>query len=166
MLYGEGIKEIDAAIADAALATAIVLEAALNTVVLLKTMNTPGFARAFGFRPTVTFNYATLTAKGVLTLYRYPAGVAGNKVALGTINLEDGDVALKEYFRKVSNTPALTVPPSQPPANYEAGDVLAIWVTTAATGGGGIAGDYQPLMWVSDRGENIPNQGQLVDRTP
>jgi len=166
MLYGEGIKEIDSAIADAALATAIVLEAAATTVVLLKTMNTPGFVRAFGFRPTVTFNYDTLVTKGVLTLYRYPAGVAGSKVALGTINKENGDVALKEYFVKVSNTPALTVPPLQPPANYEAGDVLAIWITTAATGGASIAGDYQPIIWVSDRGENIPNQGQLVNRTP
>lgn len=165
MLYGEGIKEIDAAIGDASLATAIALEAAAGEK-LAKTMHTPGFVRAFGFRPTVTFNYDTLTAKGVLTLYKYPGGDDSAKVALGTINLENGDVAKKIYFARVDNAPALTVPPSQPPANYEAGDVLAVWVSTQAAGGGGIAGDFQPLIWVSDRGENIPNQGQLVDRTP
>ena len=57
------------------------------------------------------------------------------------------------------------MPPSQPPANYEAGDALAIHITTQAVGGTEV-GDFQPLIWVSDRGENIPNQGQLVDRTP
>lgn len=164
MLYGEGIKEIDAAIGDASLATAIELEAAAGEK-LAKTMHTPGFVRAFGFRPTVTFDYDTLVTKGVLTLYKYPAGVAGDKVALGTINLEHGDVAGKIYFIKVDNTPALTVPPSQPPANYEAGDTLAVWISTQAVGGTEL-GDFQPIIWVSDRGENIPNQEQLVDRTP
>lgn len=164
MLYGEGIKEINAAIGDASLATAIALEAATGEK-LAKTMHTPGFVRAFGFRPTVAFDYDTLVAKGVLTLYKYPAGVSDNKVALGTINLENGDEAGKIYFTRVSNTPALTVPPSQPPANYEAGDVLAVWITTQAAGGTE-TGDFQPIIWVSDRGENTPNQAQLVDRTP
>jgi len=164
MLYGEGIKEIDAAIGDASLATHIALEAAAGEI-LAKTMNTPGFARAFGFRPTLAFNYDTMVTQGVLTLYKYPAGVANNKVALGIIALVQGDVAGKIYFTRVSNIPALTVPPSQPPANYEAGDALAVWISTQGVGGTE-TGEFQPIIWVSDRGENIPNQGQLVNRTP
>jgi len=161
MLYGEGIREVDAAIGDASLATAIAFEAAAAAI-LTKTMNTPGNVRAFGFRPTVTFNYDTMTAQGVLTLYKYPAGVSGNKVALGTLKLVNGYVAGKIYFISVSSAPADTSPSPDNPAKYNAGDQLVIEITTAATGDAGIAGDFQPLIWVHDRGENVSNQGQLV----
>jgi hypothetical protein len=166
MLYGEEIRVVDSANADASLGAAVALETAAGAIASsLKTMDIPGFVRVIAYRPTVPFNYDTQTAEGVLTLYRYPKGVAANKVALGTIKLKDGAEAGKIHFAKIDNTPPLTVPPSQPPANYQAGDVLAVWITTQAAGGGGIAGDFQPLFYVSNRGENIPNQSMLVDLT-
>lgn len=166
MLYGEQIREIDGAIADAALPTAIDLEAATGAI-LVKTMETPGYARELRFLVTETFDYDTQVAEGVLTLYRYPSGDDGSKEALGTIALQDAMTAGQIGFSKIANLPAnINPPPAMPPANYFAGDKLAVWITTRASGGGYLAGTFQPVIIVSDRGENIPSQEQLVDLTP
>lgn len=166
MLYGEELHVIDGAIGDAALAAAVALEAAATTAVLTKTMVTPGVAMAFGFRPTVLFNYDTLVTKGVLTLYKYPLANSSNKVALATINLEDGDLAGVVYKVNVSSKPTYANPQLDPAAFFQAGDQLVVVITTAATGGGYIAGDFQPIIWFANRGENDANQTFLVDRTP
>ena len=39
-------------------------------------------------------------------------------------------------------------------------------ITTAATGGGGIAGDFQPFVCFNPRAEVADNQSMMFDRTP
>ncbi|CAO0823786.1 hypothetical protein DFAR_3900012 [Desulfarculales bacterium] len=165
MLYGEDLHVINRANSDAERATAIALEASTGAI-LTKTMEVPGMAMAFGFIPTVLFNYDTQTVKGVLKLYKYPLGVEGNKVLLGTINLEDGDLVGKFYKCRISSKVPYTSPIAAPGAKYNAGDQLVIVVATAATGGGYIAGDFQPVVLFSNRGEADNNQAMVVDRTP
>jgi hypothetical protein len=164
MLYGEELHVIDGAIGDASLATAIALEAAAGAK-LTKTMLNPGVAVAFGFRPTVAFDYDTQTEKGVLKLYKYPGGDSGNKVELASINLEDGDLAGTIYKTRVSSRPVYGgVAQADPKAFYEPGDQLAVEVTTQAAGGGYIAGDFQPFIVFANRGGIGANYE--VDRTP
>jgi hypothetical protein len=238
MMYGEELHVINAAIGDASLATAIALEEAATTILLAKTMEVPGGAVYWGFRPTVTFAYDTLTALGVLGLRRKskvikaavvavggtgyavgdkvsvtytgasggilevtaaPAGVvtavkivapginyalqaaaatvkitgAGNDdltvditdiVAMGTINLISGAIAGKLYMKRVSNAITDDVSPtSKTPASWNAGEIVEIYVSTAATGGQGIAGDFQPILIIQNRGENFAAQGLWVE---
>ena len=165
MLYGEEIFVSDRAKDAATATTAIALEASTGAI-YTRTMNIPGVVRRFGFSPTVLFNYATQTRKGVLTLYKDPAADSSKKVALGTINLEDADAVGMVYFSDIQNKVVDQVPVQPGNAQYNAGDQLVVEITTQAAGGGGIAGDFQPLMWWNNRGENTGNQGQLVDRTP
>jgi hypothetical protein len=165
MLYGEELHVVTRANSDAERATAIALEASTGAI-LTKTMEVPGVAMAFGFIPTVLFDYATQTVKGVLKLYKYPGGVEGSKVLLGTINLEDGDLAGTFYKCKISTKVPYTSPIAAPAAKYEIGDQLVIVIATQAAGGGYIAGDFQPVLLFSNRGEADANQDFVVDRTP
>jgi hypothetical protein len=172
MLYDESIQVLNPAIGDASLATAIALEAAAAAI-FTKTMEVPGVVRAFGFRPSVAFDYDTLTAEGVLTLYKYPAGVSGSKVALATIALEDAAEAGKFYFVNIQAQAVrpyvesgTRYPAADPSAYYNAGDQLVVEITTQAAGGGYIAGDFQPIVLYNNRGEAVGNQSMLVDRTP
>ena len=165
MLFGEEPHVMDRAYDAATLTTPIALEAAAGAIYTRK-MTIPGKAGAFVFKPTVLLNYDTQTAKGVLTLYKYPVAAGTDKVVLGTINLEDGDLAEYEYLSRISDKPADTSPAPSPDADYAAGDLLVVEITTQAEGGGGIAGDFQPFIIVQNRGENTPNQSKLVDRTP
>jgi hypothetical protein len=71
MMYGEELHVINGAIGDAQLATAINLNAAANTVALLKTMELPGNVLYWGFRVTTAFAASTTVTPGLLTLYRY-----------------------------------------------------------------------------------------------
>jgi hypothetical protein len=238
MMYGEELHIINSANADAALATAIALEVAATTILLAKTMEASGGSLYWGFRPTVTFNYDTLTALGVLGLRRkskviktavlgnaggtgyavgdkmsvtqtgatggilevvsapggivatvkilnpgvnYAAGAnlatvalngSGDNaftvtisdiVVLGTINLTNGLVAGKLYMQYVSNAIGDESPTPKPPASYNAGELLEIYSYTAATGGAGIAGDFQPILIIQNRGENFAAQGLWVE---
>jgi hypothetical protein len=172
MLYDESIKVINSAVDDTAMATAVALEATTGAK-LTKTMENPGVARAFGFRPTVAFDYDTQTTEGILTLYKYPAGDSASKVALGTIALEDAAEAKKYYFVNIpaqGRGPEVVTgtryPARDPIAYFEAGDQLVVEITTQAAGGGYIAGDFQPVVWYNNRGESVDEQAQLVDRTP
>ena len=169
-MYGTDDRQVvDLANDDAALATAIILEAATGAK-LTKTVVEPITVTRFGFRPTVTFNYDTLTTKGVLTLYKYPAGNSGNKVALATINLEHGDLAGTQYYVNVDNkvvkatSPATGVAP-RAGADFQAGDQVVIEVTTQAAGGTEV-GDYQPFFCFTPRPEPHTMQDLVVDRTP
>lgn len=238
MMYGEELHVINSANADAALATAKALEVAATTILLAKTMEVPGGSIYWGFRPTVTFAYDTLTALGVLGLRRKskvikaavvavggtgyavgdrvsvtyagatggilevtaaPAGVvtavkivapginyalqaaaatvvltgggANNLtvditdiVAMGTINLIEGAIAGKLYMKYVSDAITDDVSPaSKPPASHNAGEIVEIYSLTAATGGQGIAGDFQPILIIQNRGENFAAQGLWVE---
>ena len=238
MMYGEELHVINSANADAALEAAKALEVAATTILLAKTMEVPGGALYWGFRPTVTFAYDTLTALGVLGLRRKsrviksavvavggtgyavgdrvsvtyagatggilevtaaPAGIvtavkivapginyalqagaatvaltgAGDNaltvditdiVEMGTINLIDGAVAGKMYMKYVSNAITDDVSPtSKPPASYNAGELVEIYSLTAATGGQGIAGDFQPILIIQNRGENFAAQELWVE---
>jgi hypothetical protein len=71
MMYGEELHVLNGAIGDAALAAAVNLNAAANTVALLKTMEVPGSVLYWGFRVTTAFAASTTVTPGLLTLYRY-----------------------------------------------------------------------------------------------
>lgn len=71
MMYGEELHVLNGAIGDASLATAVNLNAAANTVALLKTMELPGSVLYWGFRVTTAFAVSTTVTPGLLTLYRY-----------------------------------------------------------------------------------------------
>ena len=71
MMYGEELHVLNGAIGDASLAAAVNLNAAANTVALLKTMELPGSVLYWGFRVTTAFAASTTVTPGLLTLYRY-----------------------------------------------------------------------------------------------
>jgi hypothetical protein len=71
MMYGEELHVVNGAIGDAALAAAVNLNAAANTVALLKTMELPGSVLYWGFRVTTAFDAHDVVTPGILTLYRY-----------------------------------------------------------------------------------------------
>lgn len=173
MAYGAYDKYVfDSAVVDGALATAIELEAVAGAI-FTKTVNEPITLTRFGFRPTVAFDYDTLATLGVLTLYRYPVAAGTGKVALATINLEDAALVNNVYYVDVAS-PA--VPPTKVDgvitvrgrnkADINAGELVVIEITTAATGGASIAGDFQPYVCFHPRAEVEDNQSLMHNRTP
>lgn len=171
MAYGTYDKNVvDRGLLAGTFATAIVLEASTADILTVPVAE-PITVTRFGFRPTVTFAYDTLTAKGVLTCYRYPKANSTDKVSLGTINLENGDAANKVYFVNVDNAPTAAVTPYKGvarlgKADFEPGDQVVVAISTAATGGANIAGDFQPWFAFHPRAEAVQNQDNTVDRTP
>jgi hypothetical protein len=71
MMYGEELHVINGAIGDASLAAAVNINAAANTVALLKTMELPGSVLYWGFRVSTAFDVHDVVTPGLLTLYRY-----------------------------------------------------------------------------------------------
>jgi hypothetical protein len=71
MMYGEELHVINGAIGDASLAAAVNINAAANTVALLKTMELPGSVLHWGFRVSTAFDVHDVVTPGLLTLYRY-----------------------------------------------------------------------------------------------
>lgn len=171
MAYGTYDRQVvDSSNDDHGRATAIALEAAAGAI-LTKTIVEPVSIDRFGFQPTVLFNYDTQVTKGVLTLYKYPFGVSGSKVALATINLEDGDLAKYTYFCDVDNkvveaTSPATGVASKGIADLEPGDQVVVEISTQAVGGVYIAGDFQPFVCMHRRAESTENLNYAVDRTP
>jgi hypothetical protein len=171
MAYGTYDRRvIDSSNDDHGMATAIALEAAAGEI-LLKTIREPERVARFGFMPTVAFDYHTLTTKGVLTLYKYPGGVAGSKVALATINLEDGDVAGIQYVCDPDNQPVGATAPyagldRRGKCDLDPGDQVAVWISTQAVGDTYILGDFQPFLYLFPRAESEGNEDYLVNRTP
>jgi hypothetical protein len=161
---------VDSSNDDHGMDTAIQLEATVGAI-LLKTIREPMRVARFGFMPTELFDYETLTTKGVLTLYKYPLGVAANKVALATINLEDGDLAGKQYVCDPDNLPVAATSPyagldERGVCDLNPGDQVAVWITTQAVGTSYIAGDFQPFVYLFPRAEGEGNEDYLVNRTP
>jgi hypothetical protein len=70
-MYGDELQIVNAAIADGCLATAVNINAAANTVALLKTMELPGSVLYWGYRVTTAFDVHDVVTPGLLTLYRY-----------------------------------------------------------------------------------------------
>lgn len=156
MAYGTYDRHVvDNAVCDAQRATAIVLEASTGAI-LTKTVLEPITVSRFGFVPTVAFDYDTLVTEGVLTLYRYPAGVSGSKVALATIALEDDAAVGDIYFVDVDNKLGY--------ADFNAGDQVVIEITTQAAGGTEV-GDFQPFFTFNPRAEVTANQAKMHNRT-
>lgn len=86
-------------------------------------------------------------------------------VEMGTMNLVDGAIARKLYMKRVSNALADESPSPKPPASYNAGELIEIYVATAATGGQSIAGDFKPMIICQNRGENLAAQGLWIEVT-
>jgi hypothetical protein len=160
--YEKHVIDKGAAIANPA---DIAMEAALNTVTLLsRPLMEPISVSRFGYQAVVAFNYNVQTAEGVLTLYRYPLGNAANKVALQTIRLVDATPIGSVCYADVPNPPVAADKKGK--ADFNVGDVVAIWISTAGTGGGGIAGDFQPFFTFHPRAEVAVNQSLMVNLTP
>ena len=160
--YGSYEKNvIDSAVVDAAQAAAIALEAAAAAI-LTHTVYEPITVSRFGFRPTVAFDYDTQTAEGVLTIYRYPVAGGAGKVALASIPLEDLALVNNVYYVDVAN-PAVAAR-GKGRADIDAGEQVAIEITTQGAGGGAIAGDFQPFYCYHHRAEVEDNQTTMHDR--
>lgn len=161
--YGSYEKTVfDAAVGDAALATAIALEAALGAI-LTKTMNEPFVVTRFGYRPTVAFNYDTQVTEGVLTLYRYPVAGGAGKVALATIALKDAAPVNDVYYVDVPNPADATRRKGK--AEIDAGEQVVIEITTQAVGGTEV-GDFQPFFCGHPKAEVAANQSKMHNLTP
>jgi hypothetical protein len=86
MMYGEEIHGLNRLHDAATESTALALEAGAAAI-WTRNMVIPGQVVYFGFKPTVAFDYATQTAEGKLTLYRYTkkiqTAVLGNAAGAG-----------------------------------------------------------------------------------
>jgi hypothetical protein len=117
----------------------------------------------------VTTAIATTTVAGVLTLYRYPAGVVSSKIALGTIALGNQvanvvavcDIA-NPYVPATKVNGAITVR-ARNKADIDAGDVVAVVLTTDLAAA---SGAYSPFVCFNPRAETVDNQAKLIDLTP
>jgi|WetSurMetagenome_2_1015567.scaffolds.fasta_scaffold250420_2 hypothetical protein len=143
--------------------TAIVLEAATGAVFVSRPLMEPIAVSRFGYAVTVAFDYDTQTVEGELTLYRYPLGNASDKVALQTIPLQDALAAGMVAYADVPNPPVAADLKGK--ADFNAGDVVAIWITTQAAGGTEL-GDFQPYFCWHPRAEVDANQPLMVNLTP
>jgi hypothetical protein len=152
--------------------TAIALEAAAGVILASRPLLEPITVTRFGYQATVAFDYDTLVTEGVLTLYRYPLGNAANKIALQTIRLPDDTPIGSVCYADVPNpvVPATLVGgvitvPARNKADFDAGDVVAIWISTQAVGGTEL-GDFQPYFCGHPRAEVADNQPLMVNLTP
>jgi hypothetical protein len=117
--------------------------------------------------PGINYALQAAAATVILTAGSLGAGLTvdiTDIVAMGTINLIEGAVAGKQYMKYVSNAISDDVSPtSKPPASWNAGEIVEIYSSVAATGGQGIAGDFQPILIIQNRGENFAAQGLWVE---
>ena len=94
MMYGEELHIYNPAIADAALATAINVNANALDVAYLRTMELPGMVLYWGYRVTTAFDVHAITP-GLLTLYRYTKTIQTAVIgggAAGGVNYAVGDL--------------------------------------------------------------------------
>lgn len=144
--------------------TAIALEAGTGVKFTYDIVE-PITVTRFALKPTVTFNYATMSAQSVVKLKKYVTyGSSVGEVTLATITLDDPAVSGNNawtaghvYYVDVEN--ALNA------ACVNAGQQLVVEVTTAGTGGGGIAGDWLPYIMYNPRAEVEANQSAMHNIT-
>jgi len=155
---------------DHGMATAIEMEAATGAI-LTKSFEQPITVTRFGYRVTELFQYHTKTTEGVLGIYKYPGGVAANKVLLGAITLKDGDAVGDCPFVDLDNKPVAAVAPYTGLVPYgtcdlQAGDQVVIEITTQGVGDAYVLGAFQPFFCYHPRAEDAGNQPHMIDRTP
>lgn len=158
--YGSYPKELvlNMAVDDAALATAIALNAAAGNKVTWS-LNEPICVTRFGIRITTTINYDTPTALAVLKLYkRVTPGSDTNRVELATLTIQNAWAVGHVYYVDVSNLAMV--------ADIKAGEQLVAAVTTQGAGGGSIAGAYQIHAAGHPRAEVAANQSYMHNVTP
>ncbi len=135
------------------------------------TLTFPAAPLYFGFRPVETsFEYDIATQVGVLSLYKYPGGIAAYKVLLASIKLEDQAYIGKMFTVKVSQFPPAAVGVEghalAPYADCSVCDQLVIIFDTQATGGGYLEGDFQPVLIMQKRPFSYAADPNWNDRTP
>lgn len=141
---------LNSAVADAALGTAIAVEATAGDKFVFTAMETMEVSE-FRALITVALNYDTPTAIAVVTLDHRPTyGSDTGRVELAAITLANGTAAGKILYKKFT------------PKKIKAGEQLVVEVKTAGTGGGSIAGDWQPIIVTSPEPESHGNCSSLV----
>lgn len=121
-------------VADAGFATAIALEAATGNITGgLWSPGTPTKVTRVQVLVTVAFDYNVQTVEGIVTFFkRVTFGSDTGRVSLGTVRLINAAPAGARLYKDIS--PHMIVP----------GQQIIAAITTAATGGGAIAGDFLP----------------------
>jgi hypothetical protein len=161
--YGSYEKLVADAGAVVANPTAIALEASTGAIHVSRPLMEPITVTRFGYQATVAFDYDTQTVEGVLSLYRYPLGNASNKVLLQTIILPDDTPIGSVCYADVPNPPVAADKKGK--AEFNVGDVVAVWITTQAVGGTEL-GDFQPYYCFHPRAEIEANQPLMINLTP
>jgi len=153
--------------------TAIEMEAAGGAVFVSRPLMEPITVTRFGYQATEIFEYNTQTIEGILTLYRYPLGNANNKIALQTIRLVDATPVDSVCYADVPNpivaatfVNGVQTVPARNKADFDAGDIVAIWITTQAVASGSPTGKFQPYFCGHPRAEVEANQSLMVNLTP
>jgi hypothetical protein len=142
MIYGEELHSAHSGQLAATAMTAIALEAGTGAI-LTRSCPLPGTVLYWGYQPTVTFNYDTQTAEGILTLYRYTKTIqtavlgnaGGTGYAVGDL-LSVTQAGASGGQLRVLTAPGgvvATVEVVNPGVNYRGASNLA---TVALTGGG------------------------------
>jgi hypothetical protein len=151
--------------------TALLLSASAGATAKILTLDFPCVPIYFGYRPTQILHYGGgIATQGVLGLYKYPAGVAANKILLAQVNLLDASAPGGQYMSRVPVTPPLAVSEGhaeEPAGNIYPGDVLAFWVVTGAAGSSYLSGLYQPVLVLQRRGASYADMAACwFDQTP
>jgi len=111
-----------------------------------------------GIHVTVAFAYATQTAEGVITFKKYVAyGSSAGAVTLGRFALTDATPAGEVLFVDVNTKDGRGA--------VKTGEQIVAEITTAATGGGGIAGDFRCYVCWNPRAEVAGNQAYMTKAT-
>ena len=159
-MYGSYPKSLrfDPTNNDASLATAINLNAATG-VKSTWSIKEPITVTRFGIQVTTAMTYNTATNLMVIKLKKYVTfGSATGAVELASIIVPDVDRAVgKTLYVDVNNLIGV--------ADIKTGEQLVAEVTTAGTGGGSIAGAYQPFFHGHPRAEVAGNQPYMVNLT-
>jgi hypothetical protein len=166
MAYGTYDKEVLHTIhSNAAQETAIALEAATG-VKFTYDLVEPITVTRFGIKPTVTFDYDTMTTEAVVKLKRYITyGSSSGAITLATVTLKQGWVAGNVYYVDVPNIPDYTDQfTAVNPADCKAGEQLVVEVTTQGAGGTE-AGDWLPYICYNPRAEVAANQAAMHNVT-
>lgn len=145
--------------------TAIALEASTGVKFTFDLVE-PITVTRFGIKPTVTFNYDTMTTEAVVALKRYITyGSSSGAITLASITLKNAWVAGSVYYVDVSNIPSYTDQyTAVNPADCKAGEQLVVEVTTQGAGGTE-AGDWLPYICYNPRAEVAGNQATMYNVT-
>lgn len=139
--------------ANSGFATAIALEgAAANITGGVWDVMTPCKVIRLQVLVTVAFDYATQTAEGVVSFYkRITYGSDTGRVLLGAVRLIHGTAAGQRLYVDINGHKCLV------------GQQIVAAISTAATGGGGIAGDFLPEVVVQNDYETAVNMPLMVE---